>query len=193
MYAYIRGTVTEVSENSVVLDVGGVGYELFVSMTTLETCTVGEVKTLYTFLNVKEDEMSLFGFADKAEKGLFVHLKSVGGIGPKLALNVLGGMKLRDLIVNIVSGNTSALSGIKGIGKKTAERIVMELKDKLGADYDGSVEPSVETELSGKAEEAATVLVALGYKKDAAVKAVSAVYREELTVNQLVHKALGGK
>lgn len=193
MYAYIRGTVTEVSENAVVLDVGGVGYELFVSMTTLESCRVGEVKTLYTFLNVKEDEMSLFGFADKAEKGLFIHLKSVNGIGPKLALSVLGGMKLRDLIVNIVSGNTSALSGIKGIGKKTAERIVLDLKDKLSADYDSSVESPATVELTGKAEEAAMVLVALGYKKDAAVKAVSAVYSDELSVNQLVHKALGGK
>ncbi len=191
MYAYIKGTVTEVSENVVVLDVGGVGYEIYVSMSTLESCRVGEVKTLYTFLNVKEDEMSLFGFADKAEKKLFISLKSVGGIGPKLALTILGGMKLRDLALNIVSGNSSALSGIKGIGKKTAERIVIELKDKLSADFEGTVETPLETELTGKAEEAAMVLVALGYKREAAIKAVSEVFSEDMTVNQIVHKALG--
>ncbi len=191
MYAYIRGTVAEVSGNSVVLDVGGVGYELFVSMTTLETCRVGETKTLQTYLNVREDEMSLFGFADKAEKALFINLKSVSGIGPKLALTILGGMKLRDLVVNIVSGNSAALGSIKGVGKKTAERIVTELKDKLSKDYDGEVAPQVETTLTGDAEEAAMVLVALGYKKEAAVKAVSEVYSEGMSVNMIVHKAIG--
>lgn len=193
MYAYIIGTVAEKAENSVVLETNGIGYELFVSRNTAEGCTVGETQKLHTYLNVKEDEMSLFGFADRAEKGLFLHLISISGVGPKLALAILGGMKLRDLIVNIVSGNATALDSIKGVGKKTAERIIVELKDKLDKDYDGSVQPQEEeVVLGGVAEEAATVLVALGYKKDAASKAISAVYREGLTVNQLVHKALGG-
>ena len=193
MYAYINGTVAERSENTVVLDVGGVGYELFVSGNTAEVCTVGERMLLYTHLGVKEDEMSLYGFADKAEKKLFLLLVSVSGIGPKLAMAILGGMRTKELTKHIATGNSAALNGIKGVGKKTSERIVIELKDKLDmAQTDFTDERVAYTELDGKAEEAVSVLVALGIKRDAAEKSVLAVFDDGLTVNQIVHKAISG-
>ena len=193
MYAYINGTVTERSENTVVLDVGGVGYELFVSANTAEACSVGEQKLLYTHLGVKEDEMSLYGFADKSEKKLFLLLVSVSGIGPKLAMSILGGMKTSELTKQITMGNSAALGCIKGVGKKTSERIVIELKDKLDPlQADFAEARAVYSPLDGKAEEAVSVLVALGIKRDAAEKSVLAVFDDGLTVNQIVHKAISG-
>lgn len=192
MYAYINGTVAEKNDNAVVLDVGGVGYALFVSVNTADACTVGEQKLLYTHLGVKEDEMSLYGFADKSEKNLFLQLISVSGIGPKLAMSILGGMRLCELKRSIASGNAAELNRIKGVGKKTAERIVIELKDKIDADFAEAEVRKKAAEPTGKAAEAVAVLTALGIKSDAAERSVAAVYDEGLTVNQIVHKALGG-
>lgn len=193
MYAYIKGLVAERSENTVVLDAGGIGYELFVSANTAETCTVGEEKKLFTHLGVKEDEMSLYGFGDKSEKTMFLQLVSISGIGPKLAISILGGARLRDLKQSIASGNASALNGIKGVGKKTAERIIIELKDKMNVDGSEFISDGpVVSSFSGKAEEAIAVLVALGIKRDTAEKSVALVYDETLTVNQIVHKAISG-
>ena len=138
MYAYIQGTVAEVGENTVVLDVGGVGYELNATASAVSSCAVGAVRRLPAYLVVKEDEMSLYGFADMREKNMFLRLIAVSGIGPKLALSVLGGMSVRELSRNIASGNSAALSSIKGVGKRTAERIVVELKDKITESCDGA-------------------------------------------------------
>lgn len=192
MYAYMNGAVTEKTENSVVLDVGGVGYELFVSSFTSDACVVGEKMLLRTHLVVKEDEMSLYGFADKSEKVLFLLLVSVSGIGPKLALSILSGMRLNELKRNIVQGNSAALNGIKGVGKKTAERIVIELKEKLDIGYEEVFEERKKATLDGKAEEAVAVLLALGIKRETAEKSVLAAYDDSLTVNQIVHKAISG-
>lgn len=192
MYAYIQGTVAEVGENTVVLDVGGVGYELNATASAVYSCAVGAVRRLPTYLVVKEDEMSLYGFADMSEKNMFLRLIAVSGIGPKLALSVLGGMSVRELSRNIASGNSAALLSIKGVGKRTAERIVVELKDKITESCDGAGDAVQKSDLPEKAEEAVGVLVALGFKPDAAVKAVTAAYKEDMTVNQIVHKAISG-
>lgn len=192
MYAYINGIVAEKSDGSVVLDVGGVGYALSVSTNTADACAVGEKKLLYTHLGVKEDEMSLYGFADKSEKNLFLQLISVSGIGPKLAMSILGGMRLGELKRSIASGNSAALNGIKGVGKKTAERIVIDLKDKIDADFTETEARKEVAVPTGKAAEAVAVLTALGIKSEVAERSVAAVYDEGLTVNQIVHKALGG-
>ncbi|MBR6788705.1 MAG: Holliday junction branch migration protein RuvA [Clostridia bacterium] len=191
MYAYLKGKVADVCENVLVLDVNGVGYELNVSAYTLNTAKIGEEKVYYTFLVVKEDEMSLYAFADKREKTVFMRLISISGVGPKLALAILSGMKYEDLVSNIVSGNTSAVNSIKGVGKKTAERIVLELGDKFD---DMSItaisEKKAPISLSGKAEEAVATLVALGFNRDNAIKSVNLVYSEDLTVSQIIHKAI---
>ena len=192
MYAYLSGTVTEIGGGTAVVDVGGVGYELNISAVLASSLDIGKSVKLQTYLNVKEDEMSLFAFADKIEKAVFLRLISISGIGPKLALSILGGMRTEELVSVIVSGNTAAISGIKGVGKKTAERIVMELREKLDDLGVGHVESRVEEKLGDKANEAVAVLVALGFKQDAAVKAVRLAYSDDLTVNQIVHKAISG-
>ncbi len=192
MYAYIKGTITEKRDNTAVIETGGIGYETVVSAYTANSLAEGKETTLYTYLAVKEDGAALFGFSTREEKELFVMLISVGGIGPKGATVILGGMTPKELRACIASGNTQALYSIKGVGKKTAERIIMELRDKM---TDGGAEAPVQAakELTGVAAEATEVLVALGYKRDAAIKAVDAAYKEGMNVNQTVHKAIGGK
>ena len=124
MYAYLKGIVADKGQNELVLDVGGVGYLLSVSMTTLqETPPIGESMKAYTYLSVREDAMDLFGFATQEEKTMFLKLLGVSGIGPKLALAILGAMPLRDLTLAIVMGDVTALSRAPGVGKKTAQRI----------------------------------------------------------------------
>ena len=124
MYAYLKGIVADKGQNELVLDVGGVGYLLSVSMTTLqETPPIGESMKVYTYLSVREDAMDLFGFATQEEKTMFLKLLGVSGIGPKLALAILGAMPLRDLTLAIVMGDVTTLSRAPGVGKKTAQRI----------------------------------------------------------------------
>ncbi len=135
MYAYLKGTIESVAEGSVVLDVGGVGYQLYVSSNTLSCVSaLGEKCKLFTYLHVKEDEMTLYGFYAEAEKHFFLKLIEVSGIGPKMALNILSGAPLQVLSASIISGDTSTLSSIKGIGKKTAQRIILELKENCSED-----------------------------------------------------------
>lgn len=124
MYSYISGEVTQTSENTVVLDVGGIGYELCVSSFTQEKCQVGQRCRLYAYLQVKEDGLSLFGFATEEEKNMFLRLISISGIGCKVAQAILSGMDCNALAVAIFNGDTKQLTKIKGLGKKTAERIV---------------------------------------------------------------------
>ena len=131
MDAYIQGEITDISDNTIVVEAAGVGYELYVSQNTIKNIKLGETGRLYTYLAVREDGMSLFGFADKKEKALFLKLIKVNGVGPKGAMDILGGMSLNDLVSAIATGNSAMLCGIKGIGKKTAERLILELKDKL--------------------------------------------------------------
>ena len=132
MIAFITGTIEEKSENGVVINCNGMGYEVQTSTATLSSLPlVGEECKIYTYLQVKEDGISLFGFTTVDERELFYKLISVSGVGPKMAITVLSGMNISDLIVSILKEDTTALSRIKGLGKKTAERICLELKDKL--------------------------------------------------------------
>ena len=132
MYAFIEGEVCEKLNGSLTLLAGGVGYLLSCSNNTLQAApALGEKMRCYTFLSVREDAMELFGFAAREEKELFMQLTSVSGIGPKTALGLLGSMPLRDLNLAILLGDVNALSRAPGIGKKTAQRIALELKDKI--------------------------------------------------------------
>ena len=123
MYAFIEGRVCEKTTNSLVLEAGGIGYQLNCSMTTLqEAPPMGEKMRCYTYLSVREDAMELFGFATKEEKQLFLSLTGISGVGAKTALGLLGAMPLRDLNLAILLGDVNALSRAPGIGKKTANR-----------------------------------------------------------------------
>ncbi len=194
MYAYLNGRVAEKGQNSLVIDVGGVGYLLSVSMNTLqETPPVGEPMKAYTYLSAREDAMELFGFASAEEKSMFARLLTVSGIGPKVALSILGSMPLRDLTLAIVTGDITALSRAPGVGKKTAQRIALELKEKVDQsdlDYAPGASGPVTPIQEDAAQEALAALQALGYTAAEAARAVSQVRGQSDSANELVRLAL---
>ena len=195
MYAYLKGVVADKGANELVLDVGGVGYLLSCSMTTLqETPSIGETMKAYTYFSVREDAMELFGFATPEEKSMFLRLLSVSGVGPKLALSILGAMPLRDLTLAIVTGDAAALSRAPGVGKKTAQRIALELKEKV-TESDLEAAPAVAPlppAQEDAAAEALAALQALGYTPAEAARAVSLVRGQSDSANELVRLALRG-
>ena len=192
MYNYIKGKLIESGENYVVVESGNIGYELNVSANTAAELSAaeGEVK-IYCFLSVREDDMSLFGFATKQEKSMFIKLVSVSGVGPKLALTVLSGMTAGQFAAAVVKGDVTALSKTKGVGKKTAERIVLELKDKVNKDYTSEETVSaVKTDVTEVDEEAVLALMTLGYNRHEASEAVKRVQKDGMSLEQLIFTAL---
>ena len=194
MYAFIEGRVCEKTTNSLVLEAGGIGYQLNCSMTTLqEAPPMGEKMRCYTYLSVREDAMELFGFATKEEKQLFLSLTGISGVGAKTALGLLGAMPLRDLNLAILLGDVNALSRAPGIGKKTAQRIVLELKDKVEQQDvsapAGSAAP-VSPVVGDAQREAQAALQALGYTSAEAARAINLVRDQADTVDALIMQAL---
>lgn len=196
MYAYISGRVAEKGSGELVIEAGGVGYLLQCSMTTLSQAPVtGETMHCYTYLSVREDAMELFGFATKEEKGMFLRLTSVSGIGPRTALGVLGSMPLKDLHLAILTGDMNALSRAPGVGKKTAQRIALELKDQITQEAMAGLPP--EQVLSGSAPirddaltEAMQALQSLGYTPVEATRALQAVRGKADKADELIKLAL---
>jgi Holliday junction DNA helicase RuvA len=172
MYNYISGEVVNKTEGMAVIENNGIGYEIRVSMNTLDALPcIGEIAKIYTFLNVREDEMSLYGFATLEEKEMFLKLTEVSGIGPKGALSILSGVRLSDLAVAIKTEDLKLLSTIKGIGKKTAERIIVELKDKIDLIGYSAVRNEEEQCLNSSAiDEATEALISLGVNKNEAYR-----------------------
>lgn len=194
MYNYIKGKITETAENLLVVEANGVGYELNVSSFTLSELSQkeGEVK-VYSYLSVREDDMSLFGFATKREKAMFIKLIGISGVGPKLAITLLGGLSVEQLASAVVCGDVKLLSKIKGVGKKTAERIVLELKDKVDKDYaeDVAVSNQGATILTATPnEEAVLALMTLGYSRMEASTAVARVQSDGMTLEEIIFNAL---
>lgn len=167
MISYLKGELIEKKDGRVIIETGGIGYEIFVSNNTLvELGDINQLCCVYTYLQVREDGLSLFGFATLEEREIFNLLISVSGIGPKGAIAILSGMKISDLIVCISSENVKALSSIKGLGKKTAERLVVELKDKVSP-FGFVKEVSEEEDVDVSAiDEAVLVLTSLGLTKN---------------------------
>lgn len=194
MYSYIKGKITESGENYIVVENNGIGYELSVSVNAV--CELskqsGDVK-VYCYLSVREDGVSLFGFSSEREKSMFLQLIGVSGVGPKLALTALSGMTTEQFAAAIVRSDIKALSKIKGVGKKTAERIVLELRDKVSKDYEAVGETDVVTS-AAKSEEAnedaVLALMTLGYTKQEAEAAVLRVQKDGMPFEQLVYAAL---
>lgn len=192
MIAYLKGEIASKSDNRVVIDVSGVGYGVEISAQTYSNLPGdGEKVKLMIYHHFTDSDQRLFGFSQQKEKNLFERLITVKGIGPKLGLTILSGMEAHELIQAIVTQNTSALSGISGIGKKTAQRMVLELKDKL---FDES-EPSVVSEdgqTLDRREESISALLALGFKKNDAQKMVSKIIAEnpKSGVSEIVKRAL---
>ena len=192
MFAHIEGIVAEKNADSIVLDVGGVGFLLYVSGATLSMApAVGERMKLYCALNVREDAMELFGFYSREEKAMYERLKGVSGVGSRTALQILSSMSVRDLSLALISGDANALTRVPGIGKKTAQRLVLELKDKVEDNQIGSAGASVSPQTMGGPEgEAVAALMALGYGASEAARAVSKVAGQAQKADELIFLAL---
>ena len=197
MYAFIEGTVCEKTNGCLVLQAGGVGWQLSCSNNTLMAApALGETMRCFNFLSVREDALELFGFATREEKEMFLQLTSVSGIGPKTALGVLGAMPLRDLNLAILLGDVNALSRAPGIGKKTAQRIALELKDKVSqADVSAAAAGSAAAVPAASmaadcVAEAIEALTALGYSSTEARNAVSQVRDQSDKPEELIRLAL---
>ena len=172
MYNYIQGKIVDKTFTSLVVDNNGIGYEIGVSGNTLQDVDLGEIVKIYTYLYVREDEMSLYGFSRLEEKKLFLRLIEISGIGPKMAMQILGGYDLKTLTVAIASGDTKTLCKIKGLGKKTSERIVLELKEQYNSvlSTDGDSDAYKPCESTTEIDDAVFALVSLGISKQEAYK-----------------------
>lgn len=193
MIARIRGKVWEAYPNRLILDVQGIGYEVLVPVSTFDRLhpSEGAVIELRTYLQVRETAHTLYGFATEEERDVFLLLiDRVSGIGPSTAMSVLSGMPVTRFKEAVVKGDVAELSRIKGLGKKTAERIVLELKDKVGVTE--TWEQAAGGNLSRSAADAELALIALGYKQVDARKAVKKVLEEnaDSTVEELIRGAL---
>ncbi|TDO96915.1 Holliday junction branch migration protein RuvA [Marinomonas balearica] len=196
MISRIVGTLVEKVPPELLVDVNGVGYEVHASMTTIyDLAAIGETVVLHTHLQVKEDSHTLYGFYSKDERAVFRVLIKVNGIGPKMALAILSSMSTNELIENVQESNVDALVKIPGVGKKTAERLIIELRDKLGqaAKQDLFSVPKVLKQIQADPrQEAEAALVSLGYKPQEAAKAVAKVPQDESNSESIIKAALKG-
>lgn len=192
MYAYIVGKVDSFGEGFIVVEAAGIGYFINVSDTTVARFgRVGEVVKIFTYLSVREDDMSLYGFYSLEEKKMFLRLITVSGVGPKMAIGILSAADVNTLATSIISGDTKALSKVKGIGKKTAERIIVELKESVGDD--GAAFLSVGSGTQGSdpmIEDALELLTSLGVSRTEAYSLVAASKKDARNVNELVMMVL---
>lgn len=195
MYAFIEGKVCEKNAGELILLAGGVGYQINCSMNTLAAApALGETMRCYTYLSVREDAMELSGFASREEKRMFLSLTGVSGVGPKMALALLGSMPLKDLNLAILLGDVTALSRAPGIGKKTAQRIALELKDKVSQEDVSAVSVGgaapVQSMAADCVTEALEALQALGYTPAEARNAVQSVRDQSDKTDELIKLAL---
>ena len=193
----LTGKISMIDENTVVVDTGAVAFEVICSSyTAYKLSEKQEPQTILTHLQTREDGMSLFGFLDKKEKRLFSDLILVSGVGPKMAITILSGLPIDEIIRAIISGDVKSLSSIKGLGKKTSERIVLELNSKLGGD--SSLESLISNDsitlgtpaLNKEMEEAYDVLTNMGVQKATATESVKNNYTAGMTSEQLVLECL---
>lgn len=197
MISYIRGELALIEKDKVIVDVNGVGFGIFMPerMMGMLPQTGNDVK-IYTYLNVREDAMQLFGFLTRDDMEVFRLLIGVSGIGPKGGLSILSQMSADDLRFAVMSGDAKAISAAPGIGKKTAEKLIIELKDKLDIEeilnhsVEDSVQPAGDYSTNEVQSEAIQALVALGYGSTESMKAVKKVQIENATVEDILKAAL---
>jgi len=195
MIGFLRGVLREKQPPGLVLEVQGVGYEVNAPMTTFyDLPAVGETITLFTHLAVREDAHTLYGFSKLSDRTLFRTLIKVNGVGAKMALTILSGMDAGNFAACVQAGDTATLVKLPGVGKKTAERLVVEMRDRL-ADWDtgGATMGTAASPLSDVAnpvEEAVSALIALGYKPQDASRMVRAVETRDVTTEEIIKTAL---
>ncbi|MHC8383254.1 Holliday junction branch migration protein RuvA [Pseudomonas sp. LB3P14] len=202
MIGRLRGTLAEKQPPHLILDVNGLGYELEVPMTTLYRLpSVGEPLTLHTHLVVREDAQLLYGFFGKRERDFFRELIRLNGVGPKLALALMSSLEVDELVRCVQSQDTSALTKVPGVGKKTAERLLVELKDRFKAwetvpamfalvpNQPGAPDA---VPVATAENDAVSALISLGYKPQEASKAISAIKEKGLSSEDMIRRALKG-
>ena len=198
MIAYLKGTVTEVDKDSIILECQNIGYRIFMPGSVLERMgRTGEERIIHTYLNIREDAMQLYGFLTKNDLSVFRLLLGVSGIGPKAAMGILSYFSWEDLSFAVLSDDAAAIAKAPGIGKKTAQKVILELKDKLRLE-DAFEQKFSEGGTSGQptgepeaAQEAVEALVALGYGRTEALKAVRQVSAGgDMDVEDLLRAAL---
>lgn len=191
MFAFLEGKICHKQDGCLILNVNGVGYELFMSNYSLSALPViGDETKVFTYLQVKEDGITLFGFATAEEKELFLKLITVSGVGPKMAIGILSNISMNELTQAIALNDIKILSTIKGVGKKTAERIAIELKDKVTLSMSENIPEQI---IDSKAvDEAILVLVSLGINKNDALRLAREYAKEDSIAEDIVAKALRG-
>ena len=191
MYAHIRGIVDEILADRAILDVGGVGYELNCSSATLRALRLGEAQLLYTHFQISQDSIALYGFLEQAERAMFRRLIGVTRVGPKVALSVLSTLNVSDIAAAIITENAAAFDRVPGMGRKTAARVLLELKESVGKDE--MISAGTQDTLRGAGldmrSEAIAALVSLGYDGVSAGRAVAAV-QESGRIEEMITAAL---
>lgn len=195
MFYYVSGTVAHVEPRLAVIDCGGVGFACSTTANTLSALTKGKQAKLYTHLAVKEDDMTLYGFASREELNLFRQLISVSGVGPKAALAILSVSTPSNLALSIITGDTKPLVAAPGVGKKIAQRVVLELKDKLAKEQGEALEQYTAPQnglvlAEDKLGESAAALAVLGYSQSEINLALKGIDLEGLTPEQIIKQAL---
>lgn len=193
MYAFLNGTVDAVQNDSVILDVNGVGFAVCCDTFTRAKCEIGKTVKLYTYMQVRTDAFVLFGFLDLSSKSMFESLISISGLGPKSAVNILSVLRPDEILMAIMQDNPKAFKGITGVGPKMIGRILLEMKTKLKGvntqDMDSEVSSMAMGEIS-KIKQACEALTGLGFTYNEAMKAIKNVDKPEYDVEELILKAL---
>ncbi len=199
MLAYIKGQIDSKTNTYIVIDVGGLGYKVFMSETAIENVgSIGETVKVHTYYRVREDDISIFGFITKEELRMFELLLTVSGVGAKVALAILANISVTDFALAVITNDVSEIVKIPGIGKKSAERIILELKDKLKAMQteqeltvaSNKTNSKKDMQNKNEVEEAISALQVLGYNRKDIEKAFEKLDKTELTLEELIKKGL---
>ncbi len=196
MFHYLSGLVTELFPNLAVIDCGGVGFEVNTSAYTLSQLKAGERAKLYTYVHIREDAFEIYGFSGKSEKRCFEMLLGVSGVGPKAALSILSVNTPESLIMSIVSGNERAITTAAGVGKKIAQRVILELKDKMAKEtesvsfQDATAFSPVAVSDRSKLGDASAALAVLGYSAPEINAALKGIDTGNMTTEEIIKAAL---
>jgi len=194
MIGYVRGTVSHLLVDYCLIDVQGIGYRVFIADSTRQKIAVGVVVSLFTYMHVREDALLLYGFYTQDEYELFLLLTSITGIGPKVAMGILSSIDAKQFRIAISQKNIGILTKLPGIGKKTAERLLLELKDKIGVVTDEDIVESQITNtstISGDViHEALQALLALGYNQNEILPILKRIGKNNCSVEELIKLAL---
>jgi len=193
MIAYIDGKLTHKDPTFVIIDVNGVGYQIKISLNTYAKLTEGERCKLHTYLHIKEDAHTLYGFSEPSEKNVFLHLISISGVGPGTGLMIVSSLTVSEIAQAIAREDVRTIQNVKGIGAKTAQRIILELKDKFKKEAITDITNNTPVAHNTNRDEALSALITLGFARNVAEKTLDSIIKRDgshLTVEALIKLAL---